>query len=72
VIFSNLGGAICIAPSISDSKLIIREPTCSGDEVRTDHPSIQFKECVLSVSLHEIQWGAGLSLVIQKEEEDSR
>jgi hypothetical protein len=27
---------------------------------------------VLSVSLHEIQWGAGLSLVIQKEEEDSR
>jgi hypothetical protein len=27
---------------------------------------------VLSVSLHEIQWGAGLSSVIQKEEEDSR
>ena len=27
---------------------------------------------VLYVSLHEIQWGAGLSSVIQKEEEDSR
>jgi hypothetical protein len=27
---------------------------------------------VLSVSLHEIQWGAGLSSVIQKEEEDSQ
>jgi hypothetical protein len=43
---------------------------CAWGSIKTLDCSVI--KCVLSVSLHEIQWGAGLSLVIQKEEEDSR